>query len=97
MQRYVQLNQSQLLAIEEVEEACELVSAATNLAIAEVRTNVGTEPAAFESCFATADGSQGRNGAPPDTIEWCQFRAWPAAREVLPEALNGQAPSILSK
>jgi hypothetical protein len=39
------------------------LGAAAEVAIMEVRSNVGLEPQAFDGWFATADGTEGRRAA----------------------------------
>ena len=60
----MQANHAQTLrALDEREEAFAVVEAAAAIAVMEVRSNVDLELHAFDSWFATGDGTEGRRAA----------------------------------
>ena len=52
-----------LKEMDDREEALDVVGAAAEIAVMEVRSNVGLEPHEFDGWFATADGTEGRRAA----------------------------------
>jgi len=63
---HVQANHAQTLkAMDDREEALAVIGAAAEIAVMEIRSNVGLEPHAFDGWFATAGGSE--TACPPST------------------------------
>jgi hypothetical protein len=63
-QAYVQANHAKTLkAMEDREEALDVVGAAAEIAAMEIRAAVGLEPHEFDGWFATADGTESRRAA----------------------------------
>jgi hypothetical protein len=61
---YVQANHEPTLKVmDDREEALAVVGAAAEIAVMEVRSNVGLEPHEFDRWFSTADGTEGRKAA----------------------------------
>jgi hypothetical protein len=63
-QTYVQATHAQTLkAMDDREEALDVVGAAAEIASMEIRSSVGLEPQAFDSWFETADGTEAQRAA----------------------------------
>jgi hypothetical protein len=64
VQAFLQVNHSKALkALDEREEAVSVVGVAADMAVAEIRSNVGLEPQAFDEWFENANGSEDRRAA----------------------------------
>jgi hypothetical protein len=63
-QAFVEAHHAQTLkAMDDREEALDVVGAAAEIAVMEIRSHVGIEPHAFDGWFATADGTEAQRAA----------------------------------